>query len=479
MLTRPENRRELSTFIAQTIKKFTSGKVTSLLGARISNKLVVWQVYIGIRRILKSIKFGLPVLGVVYMEVESALRRLAAFQPDQLLQRSSKAFYHELIKTVASLCRTELNSLYFAAQDGQQLVLQAAVGLPDDWLSKVRNIPVHTGPLAGICGRAAALKQVVLAPNMDDEIWNEYREAALSVGIQAAWSMPLIGSHGELIGTFATYYRHPYAPSYQEIQQIQRVVHEAVRIIEMSSPYYDLLQSTDSEGDQRSPYYGASYYGLLQGLLISLETRHFETVAHSRRVVTYTLLLADQLHIDEQDMEQIAFGAALHDVGKIGISDAILLKPDKLTPQEYEIVKQHPVIGYRMLKDALSGFPEALAMIRHHHERYDGYGYPDGLEAKRIPLGARMLAVADTLDVMTSERPYQRRHTFQQAIVEIESLRGQQFCPNCVDALLALDTQVFEAVHRGELDRTSIMGPLFAGLGKGLATSNHTAWPVF
>src|SRR5690606_38149336 len=183
----------------------------------------------------------------------------------------------------------------------------------------------------------------------------------------------------------------------------------------------------------------ASYRGMIRGLLTVLEMRDIETIAHSRRVVTYTLLLAEQMGMAGGLYDELALGAALHDVGKLAISDAILRKPGQLSKAEFALVRQHPVIGYEMLRAPLKPFPTALAMAKHHHERYVGTGYPAGLAGRDIPLAARLLAVADALDVMTHDRPYQRARPLDQALAEVRAHRGMQFCPQCTDALLDME----------------------------------------
>lgn len=203
----------------------------------------------------------------------------------------------------------------------------------------------------------------------------------------------------------------------------------------------------------------AAYYGMVHGFLIALEVRDFETIAHSRRVVTYARLIAERLGISQTDLDEITLGAALHDVGKIGIPDHILKKPGKLTDDEFEVVRTHPVIGYRMLQGSLVNFPLALDVVRHHHERFDGKGYPDGLAGDEISTGARLLAVADAFDVMTTDRPYKQTKSIEEARVEIASLSGAQFCPAAAEAFLSLDTDLLKAVRHGELDNFPYLPP--------------------
>lgn len=224
------------------------------------------------------------------------------------------------------------------------------------------------------------------------------------------------------------------------------------RIIELCTK----LGGIAMENQVRYEKLTSSYHGMIRGLLSALEMRDFETVAHSRRVVTYTILLAEKLGVDVGLYDEFALGAALHDVGKIAISDAILRKPGRLTKVEFALVQQHPVLGYDLLRSSLAPFPIALEMVRHHHERYDGAGYPDRLAGREIPFAARLLALVDAFDVMTNARPYQGARSIEEAREEVGAHRGTQFCPECVDAFLSIDSSTLAAVRRGELDRSRI-----------------------
>jgi len=132
--------------------------------------------------------------------------------------------------------------------------------------------------------------------------------------------------------------------------------------------------------------------------------------------------------INEEDKKDIMVGAILHDIGKIGIRDSVLSKPEKLTDEEKKIFDQHPAIGAKIM-NPIEQLEHIIPVIRYHHERYDGKGYPDGLKAGQIPIGARIVAVADTFDAMTSDRPYRKALTGQTAAQEISRLSGEQFDP--------------------------------------------------
>jgi putative nucleotidyltransferase with HDIG domain len=180
-----------------------------------------------------------------------------------------------------------------------------------------------------------------------------------------------------------------------------------------------------------------AYAHTLYALVAALDAREHETGDHSQRVVRYTLAIADRLEVGELERAAIARGALLHDIGKIGIPDAILLKPGKLTADEWEEMRRHPDIGFRILEgiEFLKGPAE---IVLSHQERWDGQGYPRGLAGKDIPLGARIFAIADTLDAITSDRPYRKGTTFAAARAEIVRCAGTQFDPEAVEAFAAL-----------------------------------------
>lgn len=177
------------------------------------------------------------------------------------------------------------------------------------------------------------------------------------------------------------------------------------------------------------------------GALVSaLDAREHETQVHSIRVTEYVLRLAREMGYPAQQMVDLKFGAMLHDIGKIGISDRILLKPGSLTEAEWVEMRRHPIIGHRILSE-IRFLEKASEIVLAHHERYDGSGYPRGLAGDEIPLGARIFAVADTFDSMTSDRPYREALSYESAVGEIERCAGTQFDPAVVDAFLRIPSE--------------------------------------
>jgi len=181
----------------------------------------------------------------------------------------------------------------------------------------------------------------------------------------------------------------------------------------------------------------SNYQMTLEALVAALDSREHETFSHSLRVRAYTRYLARRAGFPPALLPSLEQGALLHDIGKISVADAILLKPAKLTSEEWMEMRKHPVAGYEILKRVPFLRP-ASAIVRHHHERFDGTGYPDGLKGAEIPLGARLFAVADTLDAMTSDRSYRKGPGFESAQIEVQKCSGKQFDPHIVDIFLKI-----------------------------------------
>ena len=180
----------------------------------------------------------------------------------------------------------------------------------------------------------------------------------------------------------------------------------------------------------------AVYLAVVEALAAALDAREHETGLHSKRVACHTLVLARRFTADEALLQQVYWGALLHDLGKIGIPDAVLLKQGSLTQDEWQIMRTHPETGYHIL----SGVPfmkTAAEIVLSHEEKFDGTGYPKGLRGEEILLWSRLFAVIDTLDAITSDRPYRKGLPFEAVQEEIQRMAGTQFDPVAVDAFMA------------------------------------------
>jgi ribonuclease P protein subunit RPR2 len=181
-----------------------------------------------------------------------------------------------------------------------------------------------------------------------------------------------------------------------------------------------------------------SYFATVRALAAAVEAKDGYTGAHIQRVHAIGLLLARTVAPDQADDPQLAYGFLLHDVGKLMVPDAVLTKPGPLTDSEWSLIRRHPEAGARILR-AVPFLDRAIDVVLHHHERWDGRGYPAGLEADGIPLWARIFAVADTIDAITSDRPYRRGRPLDEAVEEIVARAGTQFDPACAQAVAELD----------------------------------------
>jgi cyclic di-GMP phosphodiesterase len=192
-----------------------------------------------------------------------------------------------------------------------------------------------------------------------------------------------------------------------------------------------------------------SYEDTLQALGAAIDLRDHETAGHSQRVCRYALEIARAKGLPDAELKNLVRGAFLHDIGKLGIPDGILLKPGPLTPEERKLMQRHVQIGYDLVKD-IPFLAEAAELVLCHHERFDGSGYPNGLKAKHIPLGARIFALADTLDAITSDRPYRRASSFESARETIQRESGGHFDPELADLFLKFAVETWTAIARNQ-----------------------------
>jgi len=199
-----------------------------------------------------------------------------------------------------------------------------------------------------------------------------------------------------------------------------------------------------------------SYIQTVESLAVALEAKDRYTSGHSQRVSRFARLIARAMSLPKEEVDIVAQVALLHDIGKIGMMDKILNKPANLTPEEREAIKSHPVVGAQILAPVAT-FSKHVLGIKHHHEMYDGTGYPDRLKGTDIPLSARIVCLADAFDAMTSTRPYRVGLPLEFAMQEMKKMAGRQFCPECVDAFIRVLKQ--KGVVEEEIAGAASAGP--------------------
>jgi putative two-component system response regulator len=239
-----------------------------------------------------------------------------------------------------------------------------------------------------------------------------------------------------------------------DLRQVEAVVKRALDYYELvvakqryENHLEELVEQRTAELDRALNSLEDSYRSTLKALTAALETRDSETHGHSERVVTYSLRLGREYGLSSEAMKSLEFGALLHDIGKIGVPDSILRKPAKLTEEEWVRMREHPVHGQQILR-GIEFLKGAAKVVAQHHEQWDGSGYPNGLRAEEIDVCARIFAVADAFDAITSDRVYRRGKSYEAAAQELDDWAGRQFDPKVVEAFHRVPKEDWEELHR-------------------------------
>lgn len=212
----------------------------------------------------------------------------------------------------------------------------------------------------------------------------------------------------------------------------------------------ELVEQRTAELDRALNSLEGAYRSTLKALTAALETRDSETHGHSERVVSYSLRLGREYGLNSDEMKSLEFGSLLHDIGKIGVPDSILRKPAKLTEEEWVRMKEHPQHGQQILR-GIEFLQGASRVVAQHHEKWDGTGYPLGLRQEEIDICARIFAVADAFDAITSDRVYRRGKSYEAAAQELDDWAGRQFDPKVVEAFHRVPKEDWEELHRQSL----------------------------
>jgi len=291
----------------------------------------------------------------------------------------------------------------------------------------------------GYAGCAALEHRLISIPDLDRAEEPMAQEALLEEGFVEYHVAPLIAK-GEIKGVLQVFHREALDTDADWLEFLEALAGQAAIAIDNAGLFRD-LQRINAE-------LLVAYDTTLEGWVKALDLRDRETEGHTQRVTDMTLRLASAMGIKGEDLAAIRRGALLHDIGKIGIPDPILLKPGPLTEEEWEIMRKHPVYAYEWLSPIPYLHP-ALAIPYCHHERWDGTGYPRGLQGEQIPLEARIFAVVDVWDALRSDRPYRQAWPEEKVIAHIRSLAGIHFDPQVVATFLQILAADDEAAESG------------------------------
>ena len=281
----------------------------------------------------------------------------------------------------------------------------------------------------GISGQAAMERHLVQALNLNElEDDLAYTNLMQEEGFASYYSVPLVAK-GQIKGVLDLFNRTPLNPDQEWFNFLETLAGQAAIAIDNTSLLED-LHRTNVE-------LSLAYDTTLEGWSKALDLRDKETEGHTQRVVDITLRIAQSMGIDNEELIHIRRGALLHDIGKMGIPDAILLKPGPLTDEEWVVMKRHPVYAHDLLYP-ITHLRSALDIPYYHHEKWNGMGYPQGLKGEQIPLPARIFTVVDVWDALTSDRPYRKAWTSKKALEYIREQCGSQFDPKVVSVFLSL-----------------------------------------
>jgi HD-GYP domain-containing protein (c-di-GMP phosphodiesterase class II)/CheY-like chemotaxis protein len=343
----------------------------------------------------------------------STLTPLARISENFLLNLDLDDLLTKIVQTAQREARCDRISLMLV--EDRELRIRASVGLPpgvtDSWRGQVG---------VGIAGHTAASGETVLINHGEED--PRFLEHLKDDKIKSAISMPL-KVKSKTIGVLnLTNFMGGERFFDSDVQFLSLLSGQAAVAIENAN-LYNSLQT--------------SYLHTIVSLANALEARDPYLSGHSTKVLTFSVQIARKMALSERDVDDIRNAAMLHDIGKIGVRDAILLKPGRLDDSEWKILRTHPEMGSNIIAP-VRHLACCVPLILHHHESYDGTGYPSGLAGDEIPLGSRVISVADTYDAMTSDRPYRKGFTHDDAIAELKRVSGTQLDPDAVAAFLAV-----------------------------------------
>lgn len=323
----------------------------------------------------------------------------------------------EMLMTLANqLIDTEASSILLMDEEKGQLYFAAATGIKKE---EIKRIYLEKGE--GIAGWVAKHGEPLLISDAQkDERFSKKTDHLLGFTTRSVLAVPL-KIENKIIGVAEVVNKKGgQGFSFEDVELLGVLSTTGALAIQKARLYQDLSDL---------------FISAVRSIADTIEAKDPYTRGHCERMQGFALLIAKELNLSEEEKRNVELAALLHDVGKIGVPEKILLKEGKLDEEEWKVMKKHPLIGVEILRE-IKQLREVIPGVQYHHERYDGKGYPEGLSGEGIPLIARIIAIADSYDAMTSDRPYRKGLTQEVADNELVRLKGLQFCSRCVEAFL-------------------------------------------
>ena len=283
------------------------------------------------------------------------------------------------------------------------------------------------------------LLDFIMTPVHGDQVVEEIRKFNKELYIL------LLTGHKDLAPPLETIKRldiQGYCEKSDKFDQLLLLIESGIKAVEQMN----VIKEINNELKETNDKLEKAYLETVETLRFTVEAKDTYTRGHSDRVSEYSVLLGKYLGLSEEDLHLLKIGGLFHDIGKIGVPDSILLKTEKLTDNEYSEIKNHPKIGAQILSNATL-FEKAIPIVKHHHERYDGFGYPEKLAGENIPYLARITAIADSFDAMTSRRTYRDSMPLDVVKAEIEKNKETQFDPNFADVFLDILNNHYDEIE--------------------------------
>ncbi len=353
----------------------------------------------------------------LYADLEDRIGELhAIFEIDRAITSAIdlETVLHQIVEMSMALLGAETSSIMLLDEETQELVIAAAQGLSEEYLKK-GTIKVGES----IAGRVIQEGKPIAVYDLSKDSRHAYTEQARMEGLCSLLSVPL-SLKDRVIGVLNLYTKEPHHFTSHEINLFASLASQAAIAIENARLFESLEEI---------------YIDVITALASAIDARDAYTHGHSQRVTEYAVAIAEEMGLSPAEVDIIRNASILHDVGKIGIKERILKKPGLLTEEERREMEYHPFIGTRILQSVKLLEP-VMPLVYHHHERFDGTGYPDGLKGEEIPLGSRIISVADAFESMTSDRPYRKAMPTEDAVAELRRWAGKQFDPRVVEAFL-------------------------------------------